>query len=46
MVGASWSLFGSESASRSSFGMPREEKEASPPSFVPAPTEMTHGALP
>ena len=46
MVGASLSLVGSLSARRSSFGMPREEKEASPPSFVPAATEMTQGALP
>ena len=45
MVGASKSLFGSLSARRAALEVPRDEKPASPPSFVPAPTEITHGAL-
>ena len=45
IVGASKSLFGSASARRSSLGIPRDEKPASPPSFVPAPTLITHGAF-
>ncbi len=38
-------VYCSPASVRSSAGTPREEKLARPPSFVPAATEMTHGAL-
>src|ERR1035437_3138163 len=44
IVGASLSLEGSLSVRRWARGIPRDEKPASVPSFVPAATPITHGA--